>query len=155
MCYQWWDHDPLHLLSKIKVMWCSFWLCSNVQWCKSWKIILSNECKNVSFFFSIKCNAYVSTWYLLNDDDFFQFGLVPFNLFVKFIQSSTYVFEKNKVFLYEIVSPKCSLEPHGLGKKLWIYEMYFNSLIEIENLILSFLLKMWKDKNNGKGDGGL
>jgi hypothetical protein len=136
-------------------MWCSFWLCSNVQWCKSWKIILSNECKNVSFFFSIKCNAYVSTWYLLNDDDFFQFGLVPFNLFVKFIQSSTYVFEKNKVFLYEIVSPKCSLEPHGLGKKLWIYEMYFNSLIEIENLILSFLLKMWKDKNNGKGDGGL
>jgi hypothetical protein len=128
MCHQWWDHDPLHFTSKIKVMGCSFWLCSNVQWCKSWKITLSNECKNVSFFFSTKCIAYVSIWYLLNDDDFFQFGLVPFNLFVKFIlKNSTYVVEKNKVFLYEIVSLKCSLKPHGLGKKLWIYEMYFNS----------------------------
>jgi hypothetical protein len=93
----------------------------------AWKIILSNEWKNVSILFSTKCNAYVSTWYLLDDDDFFQFGLVPFNLFVKFVQSSIYVLEKNKVFLYEIVSPKCSLEPHGLRKKLWIYEMYFNS----------------------------
>ncbi len=24
MCHQWWDHNPLHFTSKIKVMWCSF-----------------------------------------------------------------------------------------------------------------------------------
>jgi hypothetical protein len=99
--------------------------CSMVQIMENYTIKWMKKCL---IFFSTKCNAYVSTWYLLNDDDFFQFGLVPFNLFVIFIlKSSTYFVEKKKVFLCEFVSPKCYLEPHGLGKKLWIYEMYFNS----------------------------